>query len=141
MSAYKILPSMEEKLKGQMVLAEKIRAVDSQDVARLVIEKHLLKDVRGNLRKFSNQQFRCVNCNKKFRRPLLSGSCDSCGGNLLFTVAEGSVIKYLEPAISLAEKYVVSPYLVSVLEITKQRIADVFGKEKDRQEGLGKWFG
>ncbi len=141
MSAYKILPSMEEKLKGQMVLAEKIRAVDSQDVARLVIEKHLLKDIRGNLRKFSNQQFRCVNCNKKFRRPLLSGSCDSCGGNLLFTVAEGSVIKYLEPAISLAEKYVVSPYLISVLEITKQRIADVFGKEKDRQEGLGKWFG
>ncbi len=141
MSAYKTLPSMEEKLKGQMVIAEKIRAVDSQDVARLVIEKHLLKDVRGNLRKFSNQQFRCVNCNKKFRRPLLSGSCDSCGGNLLFTVAEGSVIKYLEPAISLAEKYVVSPYIISVLEITKQRIADVFGKEKDRQEGLGKWFG
>ncbi len=141
MSAYKTLPSMEEKLKGQMVIAEKIRAVDSQDVARLVIEKHLLKDVRGNLRKFSNQQFRCVNCNKKFRRPLLSGGCDSCGGNLLFTVAEGSVIKYLEPAISLAEKYVVSPYLISVLELTKQRIADVFGKEKDKQEGLGKWFG
>lgn len=141
MSAYKTLPSMEEKLKGQMILAEKIRAVDAQDVARLVIEKHLLKDIRGNLRKFSNQQFRCVNCNKKFRRPLLSGSCDSCGGNLLFTVAEGSVVKYLEPAMSLAAKYVVSPYLVQVLEMTKQRIAEVFGKEKDRQEGLGKWFG
>jgi len=40
-SAYKTLPSMEEKLKGQMDIAEKIRAVDTSDVARLVIEKHL----------------------------------------------------------------------------------------------------
>src|SRR3989344_3786561 len=35
-SAYKTLPTMEEKLKGQMLLAEKIRAVDESDVARLV---------------------------------------------------------------------------------------------------------
>ena len=132
---------MEEKLKGQMVLAERIRAVDPKDVARLVVEKHLLKDIRGNLRKFSNQQFRCSKCNKKFRRPLLSGGCDDCGGNLLFTVSEGTVTKYLEPAISLAEKYAVSPYLIQVLDLTKQRIAEVFGKEKDRQEGLGRWFG
>ncbi|MBI2664792.1 DNA polymerase II large subunit [Candidatus Woesearchaeota archaeon] len=141
LSAYKTLPSMEEKLKGQMILAEKIRAVDSQDVARLVVEKHLLRDIRGNLRKFSNQQFRCNKCNKKFRRPLLAGSCDKCGGNVIFTVSEGTVIKYLEPAISLAENYAVSPYLMQVLELTKQRIAEVFGKDKDRQEGLGKWFG
>ena len=140
-SAYKTIPSMEEKLKGQMVLAERIRAVDPKDVARLVVEKHLLKDIRGNLRKFSNQQFRCSKCNKKFRRPLLSGGCDDCGGNLLFTVSEGTVTKYLEPAISLAEKYAVSPYLIQVLDLTKQRIAEVFGKEKDRQEGLGRWFG
>lgn len=139
-SAYKTLPSMEEKLKGQMVLAEKIRAVDADDVARLVIEKHLLKDIRGNLRKFSNQQFRCVKCNSKYRRPPLSGICTHCGGKLLFTVSEGTIVKYLEPAISLAEKYVDSPYLHQVLEITKQRIADVFGKEKDKQEGLGRWF-
>lgn len=140
-SAYKILPSMEEKLKGQMALAEKIRAVDAQDVARLVIEKHLLKDVRGNLRKFSTQQFRCVKCNKKFRRPLLSGSCDVCKGKLLFTISEGSIIKYLEPAISLAEKYAVSPYLIQVLDLVKRRVESVFGKETEKQEGLGRWFG
>ncbi len=140
-SAYKTLPSMEEKLRGQMVLAEKIRAVDAQDVARLVIEKHLLKDVRGNLRKFSTQQFRCIKCNSKFRRPPLSGYCDVCGGKILFTISEGSIIKYLEPAISLAEKYAVSPYLLQVLDLTKKRVESVFGKEKDKQEGLGKWFG
>ncbi|MBI2175924.1 DNA polymerase II large subunit [Candidatus Woesearchaeota archaeon] len=140
-SAYKTLPSMEEKLKGQMALAEKIRAVDAQDVARLVIEKHLLKDVRGNLRKFSTQQFRCLKCNTKFRRPPLAGICDKCKGKILFTISEGSIIKYLEPAISLAEKYAVSPYLQQVLDLTKMRVESVFGKEKEKQEGLGKWFG
>src|SRR3989338_1849808 len=45
-SAYKTLPSMEDKLKGQMDLAEKIAAVNAVDVARLVIEKHLLKDTK-----------------------------------------------------------------------------------------------
>ncbi len=140
-SAYKILPSMEEKLKGQMVLAERIRAVDAQDVARLVIEKHLLKDVRGNLRKFSTQQFRCIKCNEKFRRPPLIGVCDKCGGKIMFTISEGSIIKYLQPAISLAEKYAVSPYLLQVLDLTKKRVESVFGREKEKQEGLGKWFG
>ncbi|RMF54951.1 DNA polymerase II large subunit [Candidatus Woesearchaeota archaeon] len=74
-SAYKTLPSMEDKLKGQMEIAQKIRAVDESDVARLVIEKHFLKDIKGNLRKFSTQQYRCVDCNEKFRRPPLSGKC------------------------------------------------------------------
>ncbi|MBN2567158.1 DNA polymerase II large subunit [Candidatus Woesearchaeota archaeon] len=140
-SAYKTLPSMEEKLKGQMELAERIRAVDASDVARLVIEKHFLKDIKGNLRKFSMQQFRCVDCNEKYRRPPLVGRCTACGGKLLFTIAEGSVIKYLEPAISLAETYHVPPYLMQTLELLKRMIESNFGKDKDRQEGLGKWFG
>ncbi|MFH1848777.1 MAG: DNA polymerase II large subunit [archaeon] len=140
-SAYKTLPSMQEKLMGQMEIAERIRAVDQDDVARLVIEKHLLKDTKGNLRKFSMQQFRCVGCNQKFRRPPLLGKCTSCGGKIIFTVSEGSVVKYLEPSISLACKYNVSAYLKQSLELTKRRIEGVFGKEKERQEGLGKWFG
>ncbi len=140
-SAYKTLPSMEEKLKGQMIIAEKVRAVDAEDVARLVIEKHFIKDIKGNLRKFSTQQFRCVKCNKKFRRPPLLGVCDECKGRLIFTISEGSIIKYLEPAISLAKKYSVSPYLQQSLELTRRRVEDVFGKEREKQEGLGKWFG
>jgi len=139
-SAYKALPSMEEKLKGQMELAERIRAVDASDVARLVIEKHLLRDTKGNLRKFSMQQFRCVKCNEKFRRPPLSGKC-TCGGRLIFTISHGSVIKYLEPTLSLAEKFNVPSYLKQSLELLQLRIDGVFGKEREKQEGLGKWFG
>ncbi len=140
-SAYKTLPTMEEKLKGQMDIAEKVRAVDASDVARLVIEKHLLKDTRGNMRKFTTQQFRCVKCNEKFRRPPLIGKCTKCSGKIIFTVAEGSVIKYLEPSISLANKYNVPDYVKQNLQITKLRIDSMFGKEKERQQGLGAWFG
>lgn len=141
LSAYKTLPSMEEKLKGQMDTAVKIRAVDESDVARLVIEKHFIKDTKGNLRKFSMQEFRCVACNEKFRRPPLLGKCTKCDGKIIFTISEGSVVKYLEPSISLAKKYNVPPYLQQSLELLKRRIEDVFGRDKEKQEGLGKWFG
>jgi len=140
-SAYKTLPSMEDKLRGQMDIAEKIVAVDASDVARLVIEKHFLKDTKGNLRKFSMQQFRCVKCNEKYRRPPLIGKCIKCGGKILFTISEGSIIKYLEPSISLANKYNVPIYLKQTLELLQRRIDGMFGKDKEKQEGLGKWFG
>ncbi len=140
-SAYKILPTMEDKLKGQMMLAEKIKAVNVSDVAAAVIQKHFLKDIKGNLRKFSMQQFRCVACNEKFRRPPLLGKCTKCGGKIIFTISEGSVGKYLEPSISLAKKYGVSTYLLQTLEITKRNFESVFGKDKEKQTGLGEWFG
>ncbi len=140
-SAYKTLPSMEEKLRGQMDLAEKLRSVDASDVAKLVIEKHFLKDTKGNLRKFSMQEFRCVHCNEKFRRPPLIGKCNKCNGKIIFTISEGSVVKYLEPTMSLAKKYNVSPYLQQTIELLKVRIESAFGKEPDKQVGLGAWFG
>ncbi|MBN2368634.1 DNA polymerase II large subunit [Candidatus Woesearchaeota archaeon] len=139
-SAYKILPTMEEKLLGQMDLAEKITAVGPGEVAQLVIEKHFLKDIKGNLRKFSTQQFRCVACNAKYRRPPLAGKCTECGGKIIFTISEGSIIKYLEPTLSLAKKYQVSDYLSQTLDFLEKQVDSVLGKAKDRQEGLGKWF-
>ena len=87
------------------------------------------------------QQFRCVVCNEKYRRPPLAGKCLKCDGKLLFTIAEGSVVKYLESSLNLAKKYKLPAYLQQTLELTKQRIESVFGKDKDRQEGLVKWFG
>ncbi|MBN1544244.1 DNA polymerase II large subunit [Candidatus Woesearchaeota archaeon] len=140
-SSYKILPSMQEKLMAQMDLAQKLRAVDESDVARLVIEKHFVRDIKGNLRKFSQQEFRCVNCNEKFRRPPLLGKCTACGGKIIFTISEGSIVKYLEPSMSLANKYNLPIYLKQTLELTKRRIEGVFGKEKEKQTGLGAWFG
>lgn len=140
-SAYKTLPSMKDKLDGQMSLGVKIRAVDEGDVARLVIEKHFLKDIKGNLRKFSMQQFRCVNCNTKYRRPPLSGRCTACNrGKIIFTISHGSIIKYLTPSIELGTKYPIPKYLSQTLEILKRRVEGVFGKEAEKQSGLGEFF-
>ncbi|MFH1637740.1 MAG: DNA polymerase II large subunit [Candidatus Woesearchaeota archaeon] len=139
-SSYKIVPSMQEKVLGQMRIGEKIRAVDVDDVARLVIERHFMRDIKGNLRKFSMQSFRCVGCNEIYRRPPLSGKCTKCGGKLIFTIAEGSIKKYLVPAIDLAKKYNLPAYLQQSLELTKSRIDSVFGVDEERQEGLNKWF-
>ena len=139
-SAYKFLPTMMEKVRGQMELAEKIRAVDENDVARLVIERHFIRDIRGNLRKFSMQEFRCVNCNAKYRRPPLIGRCLKCDGKIIFTISEGSITKYLEPSFELARRYTLPSYLQQGLELTKSRIESLFGREDERQEGLTKWF-
>lgn len=139
-SAYKVLPSMQEKLDGQMELARKIRAVDESKVATMVIQKHFLRDIKGNLRKFSLQQFRCIQCNTKYVRPPLIGKCSSCGGRLIFTISEGSVIKYLGASINLAEKYSVPDYLKQTLKLTQDRVDSVFGKEKEIQAGLSTFF-
>ncbi len=139
-SSYKTLPTMEEKVKEMMNLCGKIRAVDVRDVARLIIERHFIRDTRGNLRKFSQQGFRCVQCNDKYRRPPLVGKCTKCGGKIIFTISEGSILKYMQPALDLAVKYKVSPYLLESLELTQMYIESIFGKEKEKQESIGKWF-
>ena len=112
-SSYKVLPTMQEKVMRQMHVAEIIRAVDASDVARLVIERHFIRDIKGNFNKFTQQQFRCVECNEKYRRPPLVGKCTRilndgtlCGGKILFTITEGSIIKYLEPALMLSKKFI-----------------------------------
>jgi DNA polymerase II large subunit len=42
---------------------------------------------------------------------------------------------------SMARKYKISDYLRQHLEILERQILSVLGKEKEKQEGLGKWFG
>lgn len=135
-SSYKTLPTMDDKVQGMMRLCKKIRAVDTTDVARLIIERHFIRDTRGNLRKFSQQGFRCSKCNDKYRRPPLTGKCLKCGGRLIFTISEGSILKYMQPALDLAKKYNVQPYLLESLELTEMYIQSIFGKEKEKQETL-----
>jgi DNA polymerase II large subunit len=141
-SAYKSLPTMAEKVNGQMEIARKVRAVKTEDVARLVIERHFIRDLKGNLRKFSMQQFRCVKCNEKYRRPPIAGHCikGKCMGKIIFTISHGSIIKYLQPSLDLAEKFNIPNYLKETLDLTKMRVESVFGKVDEKQEGLSKFF-
>ena len=131
---------MKDKVANQMDLVVKLRSVDSADVARLIIERHFIRDIRGNLRKFSMQQFRCVKCNEKYRRPPLSGKCVKCDGKIIFTISEGSIVKYLEPALDLAENFAVPEYTKQCLELTKVYIESIFGRQKDKQIELKQWF-
>jgi DNA polymerase II large subunit len=139
-SAYKSLGTMQEKVQHQMKLVEKIRAVDTADTARLIIERHFMRDLKGNLRKFSMQEFRCVACNEIMRRPPLTGVCSKCGGKIIFTINEGGIKKYLEPALNLAQSYDLSPYLKQSLELVKRYIDSIFGRELEKQEKLEAWF-
>ena len=77
---------------------------------------------------------------ESLRRPPLKGVCPKCNGKIIFTVNEGGIKKYLEPAIEIVDKYNPSDYLKQNLELTKRQIESIFGKELEKQEALGKWF-
>ncbi len=139
-SSYKTLATMQDKVAHQMELVEKLRSADTVDTARLVIERHFIRDMKGNLRNFSIQNFRCVNCNEIVRRPPLKGVCPVCSGKLIFTVHEGGIKKYLDPALELAKKYNLSLYMQQNLELVKNFIDSIFGKELEKQEALSQWF-
>ncbi len=134
-SRYKSLKSMQEKVKAQMSLAEKIRAVDEHDVAERVLTCHFLPDIIGNLRAFSRQEFRCVNCNTKYKRPPLTGKC-KCGGNLTLTVHNSSITKYLGVSKELCERYRVSEYTRQRLKLAELEIKSLFESDVRRQVTL-----
>ena len=127
-------------MEGQLSLAKKIRAVDFEDVVRLVIDRHFIRDIKGNLRGFTTQEFRCVECNTKFRRAPLSGIC-TCGGKLLFTISEGNIRKYLDASLKLAALPGMPYYIQQSMELLKRRIDSIFGKEATKQIELKSWFG
>ncbi len=127
---------MLEKLDEQLGVAKKLRAVDENHVAALVLKSHFLPDIKGNLRTFSNQKFRCTKCNAKYRRVPLSGKCGFCGGNLILTVHKGTVEKYLEASKALIEKYAIPKYLQQHLLILEMQLETVFGKEPHKQVKL-----
>jgi len=82
-----------------------------------------------------------VKCNEKYRRPPLIGKCSECGGKLIFTISEGSVVKYLGACIMLCEKYNFSPYLKQTIDMLRINVDNFFGKEKEKQVGLAGFMG
>ena len=140
-SSYKSVPTMAEKMDLQLDIATKIRAVNEHKVGTLIIDKHFMKDIKGNLRRFSMQSFRCTNCNEIYRRPPLSGKCVVCNHSKInFTIHEGSIRKYLSLSFDIIKNYKVDPYIVETLILANLRVESVFGKEKDRQKNLNLFF-
>ncbi len=136
LSAYKTLGSMMDKMDAQLNLARKLRGVDETDVAERVIEYHFLPDLIGNLRAFSRQETRCLDCGEKYRRMPLTGDCRECGGRVNLTVHQGSVNKYMETAIRVADDFDCRPYTKQRLEVLEQSLESVFENDKNKQSGI-----
>jgi len=136
LSAYKTLGSMMDKMDAQLNLARKLRAVDETDVAERVIEYHFLPDLIGNLRAFSRQETRCLDCGESYRRMPLSGDCRECGGRVNLTVHEGSVNKYMDTAIQVAEEFDCRPYTKQRLEVLEKSLESVFQNDHNKPSRL-----
>ncbi len=133
-TTYVTLKSMRDKVEKQMAVAERVMACDPKDEAHRVIVSHFIPDIYGNLRAFSQQKLRCVDCNAKYRRIPLIGRCRKCGGKLLLTVTKGGIEKYLELALDIARKYELSPYLIQRLELVKSDLQTLFIDSKEAKQ-------
>ncbi|MBY6294025.1 DNA polymerase II large subunit [Nanohaloarchaea archaeon H01] len=145
-SEYVTLDEMSEKTSAQLGLGEKLKAVDENRVAELLLNKHFIPDIKGNLRSFSSQKMRCVDCNTKFRRVPLTNQtiapsgkataeCPECDGKVLLTISEGTIKKYMQPSKDIIEEYEISPYVRQQILILNKTLQSLFGKD-NRQSGL-----
>lgn len=133
---YKSLGPMEEKTDSQLSFARKLRAVDESDVVERLIENHFIPDLKGNLRAFSRQKFRCASCNSKYRRVPLNGKCKNCGEDLILTVTKGGVEKYIDVARRVADEYGASQYTKQRLKLVEEEIESVFISDVKEQLSL-----
>ena len=134
-SAYPTLTSLKEKIAKQIEVAQKIDAVSTKEVVESIIKTHLIRDIVGNTKKYATQSFRCRGCGKTYRRPTISGHCDSCGAELRETLTRASVEKYLSLARRLATDYDVDDYIKNRLELITIELDQLF-QEHERTTQL-----
>ena len=77
-----------------------------------------------------------MKCNAKYRRMPLAGKCTRCGGNVIPTVHEGSVKKYLDMSRNICETYAISEYTKQRMDVLCMQIESTFGQPPERQLGL-----
>ena len=118
-SRYKILETMDDKLEAQLRLATLIRAVDSQDVAQRVLSTHFFRDIRGNLRAYSTQKFRCLKCNRSYRRVPIS-----------LTVRQKNISKYLRVTEKIILDHDLDQYMQERLKLINSSLDSLFISEQ-----------
>ena len=137
-TAYKIYENMDDKIDAQLHLAKIIKAVDERNVAEKILSTHFNPDILGNLRKFALQEFRCVKCNQKYKRPPISnaGNCPKCGGNIILTVNRGGIEKYIPRAISLCKNFDLDAYTIQRMELIEEYVVSLTNNPKIKQQKL-----
>jgi len=136
-SAYSTLNTLSDKISKQIEVAEKIEAVSAKQVVESIIKTHLIRDIMGNMKKYSTQSFKCRACSRTLRRPTVSTRCEVCGGELRETLTRGSVEKYLAIARKLAHDYNVDEYIKERLDLLVREMDQLFpSREKSTQSEL-----
>lgn len=130
-TTYRKLETMFDKMEAHFSIERKVRAVDSMDALARAVTSHFLRDIVGNLRRFGQQEFRCTECNAKYRRPPISGRCLKCGSNVVLTVHKRTVMKYLKPTLELMEKYGVEGYLLQRVKLIENEISSLFKGQRE----------
>ena len=138
-SAYTSLETMDDKLKAQISLGVKIRAVDEADVVHRIITRHLLPDIQGSLKSFTGQQLRCSKCGTKYRRIPLKGKC-YCGHKLILTVHEAGVSKYLERTKEIGKAFNVPAYTLQRIALLENSIISLFQSDKVKSPKLDEFL-
>ncbi len=138
-SSYSTLVTLTEKLDRQIEIAEKINAVNPNEVVKSVLRTHLLPDIIGNTKAYTSQRLRCKNCSAKYRRMPVKGVCLQCGGELQPSVTRGSVEKYLQLGLRLSAKYDVGEYLRSRFVLASEELATLF-KPEGHQSDINDYF-
>jgi DNA polymerase II large subunit len=131
-SAYREAGSMARIVEQSLRLTAQLRSVDVSDAVTLVLNSHFLPDLMGNLKSYATQRFRCKSCGASYRRPPLLGRCGEmrtgrpCGGELVPTVFEGAVRKYLGLSQRLAQTPGVTPYVRQRIQLLESSLATLF---------------
>lgn len=140
---YNTLDSMRQKTMAQFALGECLESVDNKDQSSRLIQRHLIRDMRGNLRAFGQQKVRCPKCGTSYRRPPLSGNCMNileskenpfsgemedilCDGRLILTVTHGSVAKYDGLMEELVSRYGADDYTEGLYQQVSKWVKETF---------------
>jgi DNA polymerase II large subunit len=128
---------MDEKLEAQLRLATLIKAVDAPDVAQRVLSTHFFRDIRGNLRAYSTQKFRCLKCNRTYRRVPISGSCICGESKLSLTVRQKNISKYLQVTEKIIHDHNLDEFMQQRLQLITATLNSLFVSE---QTSLSDYF-
>lgn len=141
-TAYKLYESMDDKVDAQLHLAKLIKAVDAKKVVEKILSTHFNPDILGNLRKFSVQEFRCVKCNTKYRRPPISnaGKCPACGNKIILTVNRGGISKYIPRALKFCREFNLDEYTIQRMQLIEEYVESLTDNPKIKQHQLADFF-
>jgi len=148
---YNTIDSMRQKTLVQFALGTTLYCVDNEDQSSRLIDRHLIRDMRGNLRAFGQQKVRCTVCGTKYRRPPISGNCNKvvetkkdpftgqkidvvCPGNIILTVTQGGIKKYGGLMGELVEKYGCNEYTEQLYELVSDWVSETFRNEDEKEQ-------